>query len=104
LLDHSSVETIEKAPLLFQEGEAALCLPDNQRTLRIIPVLPDGTLKHLAILGPGDYAGEPDFSGRRRHALRAVITDSILQQIPAQTSKLVDTDERPAVSRRRSRP
>jgi len=37
--------------------------------LRIIPGLPDGTLKHLAILGPGDYAGEPDFSGGGAMAL-----------------------------------
>src|SRR5882724_73622 len=100
LLDHSSVETYRKGATLFQEGEAC------DSVYRIISgrcesyqVLPDGTLKHLAILGPGDYAGEPDFSGRRRHGTSArVITDSILQQIPcADLRSLLTHDERPAV-------
>jgi NTE family protein len=84
LLDHSSVETYRKGTTLFNEGEAC------EFVYRIISgrcesyqVLHDGTLKHLAILGPGDYAGEPDFSGRRHHGTSArVITDSVLQQIP----------------------
>src|SRR5690242_9522201 len=45
--------------------------------------LGDGTVKHLAILGPGDVLGEPDLLGRRQHATSArVITDSVLQRIP----------------------
>ena len=84
LLNRSSVETYRKGTTLFQEGDPC------ENVFRIISgrcesyqVLTDGTLKHLAILGPGDYIGEPDLSGRRRHGTAArIITDSILQSIP----------------------
>jgi NTE family protein len=84
LLDHSTVETYRKGAVLFQEGDACQCV------YRIVSgrcesyqVHGDGTLKHLAILGPGDYLGEPDLSGHRQHSTCArVITDSVLQQIP----------------------
>jgi NTE family protein len=84
LLDNSSVETYRKGTALFQEGDAC------DAVYRIISgrcesyqVLGDGTLKHCAILGPGDYIGEPDFSGHRHHETSArVITDSVLQRIP----------------------
>ncbi|HXS67272.1 MAG TPA: patatin-like phospholipase family protein [Candidatus Polarisedimenticolia bacterium] len=84
LLNHSSVETYRKGSNLFHEGDAC------ENVYRIISgrcetyqTLGDGTLKHLAILGPGDYLGEPDFSGQRHHDTSArVITDSVLQRIP----------------------
>ncbi|HWD92454.1 MAG TPA: patatin-like phospholipase family protein [Verrucomicrobiae bacterium] len=84
LLDHSSVETYRKGSVLFQEGDAC------ENLYRIISgrcesyqVLTDGVVKHCAILGPDDYIGEPDFSGRRHHETSArVITDSVLQRIP----------------------
>lgn len=84
LLDHSSIQTFRKGTAVFQEGDAC------EHVFRIISgrcesyqTLGDGTLKHLAILGPGDVLGEPDLSGRRQHATSArVITDSVLQQIP----------------------
>jgi NTE family protein len=84
LLNHSTVETYRKGAILFQEGDAC------ENVYRIISgrcesyqVLGDGCLKHLAILGPGDYLGEPDLSGRRHHGTCArVITDSVLQKIP----------------------
>ena len=84
LLEHSTVETYRKGTVLFQEGDAC------ENVYRILSgrcesyqVRGDGTLKHLAILGPGDYLGEPDLFGRRHHGTCArVITDSVLQQIP----------------------
>jgi NTE family protein len=100
LLEHSNVETYRKGTNLFQEGEAC------EFVYRIISgrcesyrTLPDGAVKHLAILGPGDYAGEPDFSGRRRHGTSArVITDSVLQQIPcADLRSLLTHKERTTV-------
>jgi NTE family protein len=98
LLDHSSVETYRKGATLFQEGDAC------ETVYRIISgrcetfqVLGDGTLKHCAILGPGDFLGEPDFSGRRHHETSArVITDSVLQQIPcAELRNLLASDHQP---------
>jgi NTE family protein len=83
LLDHSTVDTFRKGTVLFQEGDAC------ETVYRIISgrceayhIRGDGTLKHLAILGPGDFLGEPDLSGRRKQSTCArVITDSVLQQI-----------------------
>ena len=61
LLDHSTVDTYRKGTVLFQEGGAC------ESVYRIISgrcesyhVRGDGTLKHLAILGPGDFLGDPD--------------------------------------------
>jgi NTE family protein len=84
LLNHSPIETYRKGSLLFQKRDAC------ENVYRILSgrcesyeVLGDETVKHLAILGPGDYLGEPDFSGRRHHEFSArVITDSVLQRIP----------------------
>src|SRR5579862_2575006 len=84
LLTQSSVVALRKGATLFHEGEPCGNL------YRIISgrcesyeMMADGTIKHLAILGPGDYAGEPDFSGQTRHRNSVrVITDSVLQQIP----------------------
>jgi NTE family protein len=99
LLSQSSVETFRKGTSLFQEGEAC------ENVYRIISgrcesyhLLADGTLKHLAVLGPGDYLGEPDFSGRRHHENSArVITDSVLQRIPcADLRSLLANQTRPA--------
>jgi NTE family protein len=83
LLDHSTVDTYRKGTVLFREGDAC------ESVYRIISgrcesyhVRGDGTLKHLAILGPGDFLGDPDLSGHRKHSNCArVITDSVLQQI-----------------------
>ena len=100
LLDHSDIETYRKGATLFREGEAC------EFVYRIISgrcesyqVLHDGTLKHLAILAPGDYVGEPDFTGQRRHGSSArVITDSVLQQIPcADLRNLLTLKERSTV-------
>jgi NTE family protein len=84
LLDHSTVENHRKGAVLFQEGD--LC----GSVYRIISgrcetyhVRGDGSLKHLAILGSGDFLGEPNLSGHSRYGTSArVITDSVLQQIP----------------------
>ena len=58
-------------------------LSHHQRPLRTYHLRGDGSLKHLAILGPGDFLGDPDLSGHRQHSTSArVITDSVLQQIP----------------------
>jgi NTE family protein len=101
LLDHSSVDTYRKGTTLFQEGDAC------EAVYRIISgrcesyqVLGDGTLKHCAILGPDDYVGEPDFSGRRHHETSArVITDSVLQRIPcADLRNLLPGDRQPAAT------
>ncbi len=83
LLDHSTVATYRKGTVLFHEGDAC------ENVYRIISgrcetyqVRGDESNKHLAILGPGDYFGEPDLSGQRHHgACARVITDSILQKI-----------------------
>lgn len=83
LLNRATVENYRKGTTLFQEGDSC------RNVFRIISgrcesyqVQADGTLKHLAILGPGDYIGEPDLSGRRHHGTSVrVITDSILQCI-----------------------
>lgn len=83
LLTRSSVVALRKGTTLFHEGEPCANL------YRIISgrcesyeMAADGSAKHLAILGPGDYVGEPDLSGqaRYRNSVR-VITDSRLQQI-----------------------
>src|SRR5262249_19677154 len=73
-----------KGRTLFNEGEPC------ENVYRIISgrceshqAFSDGTIKHLTILGPDDYIGEPDFSGHRLHDASArVITDSVLQRIP----------------------
>ena len=83
LLDRAPILPYRKGAILFKEGDPC----DN--VYRIISgrcetyqVLADGSLKHPAILGPGDYIGEPDFSGQKHHNIFArVITDSVLQQI-----------------------
>ncbi|HXT10685.1 MAG TPA: patatin-like phospholipase family protein [Candidatus Angelobacter sp.] len=77
-------ETYRKGATLFEEGDPC------EYVYRIISgrcesyrILGDGSLKQLAILGPGDYLGEPDFTGRRlQGACARVITDSLLQRIP----------------------
>jgi NTE family protein len=84
LLDRSTTETYRKGQILFQEGDAC------ENIYRIVSgrcetyqVRGDGSFKHLAILGPGDFLGEPDLSGRQHHGNCArVITDSVLQRIP----------------------
>lgn len=84
LLTHSSVVTFRKGMTLFNEGESC------GNIFRIISgrcesfeTAADGTIRRLSILGPGDYAGEADFSGQTRHRTSVrVITDSVLQQIP----------------------
>jgi NTE family protein len=84
LFTHSPVVALRKGATLFHEGEPCGNL------YRIISgrcesyeMAADGSAKHLAILGPGDYAGEPDFSGQTRHRNSVrVITDCVLQQIP----------------------
>jgi len=94
LLEHSSVESYRKGTSLFNQGDAC----DN--VYRIISgrcetyqVLGDGMVKHLAILGPGDYLGDPDLSGRRHHDTCArVITDSVLQRIPCAELRGLLTD------------
>jgi NTE family protein len=95
LLDHSTIETYRKGAVLFQEGDAC------ENVYRILSgrcesyqIRGDGTLKHLAILGPGDYLGEPDLSGQRQHGTCArVITDSVLQQIPSADIRMLLTDK-----------
>jgi NTE family protein len=84
LFTHSPVVALRKGATLFHEGEPCGNL------YRIISgrcesyeMAADGTVRRLAILGPGDYAGEPDFSGQTRHRNSVrIITDSVLQQIP----------------------
>ena len=91
LLDHSTVETYRKGTVLFHEGDPC------ENVYRIISgrcesyqVRGDGTIKHLAILGPGDYLGEPDLTGRRGHGTCArVITDSVLQKIPCADMRML---------------
>lgn len=101
LLNNSPIETYRKGATLFQEGDAC------ENIYRIISgrcesyqVLIDGSLKHVAILGSGDYIGEPDFSGRRHHETSArVITDSVLQEIPcAELRNLLTGNDRSASS------
>lgn len=101
LFTHSPIIALRKGANLFHEGEPC------GNIYRIISgrcesyeMAADGSMKHLAILGPGDYAGEPDFSGQSRHrnSIR-VITDSVLQQIPCVDLRalLQSKDSQPAV-------
>jgi len=84
LLTNSPVVTFRKGTMVFQQGEP------RDHVYRILSgrcesyeTSADGRLNRLRILGPGDYAGEPDFSGERRHRTSVrVITDSVLQKIP----------------------
>jgi NTE family protein len=95
LLDHSTIQTYRKGEVLFQEGDAC------ENVYRILSgrcesyqLRGDGTLKQLAILGPGDYLGEADLSGRRHHDTRTrVITDSVLQQIPCADMRMLLTNK-----------
>ncbi len=83
LLANSPVVSYRKGATLFQEGEPC------EHVYRILSgrcesfeTLADGSIRYITIFGPGDYVGEPDFSGRLRHRNAArVITDSVLQPI-----------------------
>lgn len=84
LFKTSPVASFRKGATLFREGESC------SNFYRIISgrcesyrALTDGSLKPLRIYGPGEYVGEPDFSGHGHYGESArVITDSILQEIP----------------------
>jgi NTE family protein len=84
LLTHSPVATYRKGSTLFNKGDGCNYI------YRIISgrcesfeTSSDGSIRRLSVLGPGDYAGEPDFSGQTRHRSSVrVITDSVAQQIP----------------------
>jgi NTE family protein len=97
LLDHSTIETYRKGQVLFQEDDPC------ENVYRILSgrcesyqIRGDGTLKHLAILGPGDFLGEPDLSGQRHQgACARVITDSVLQKIPCADMRLLLTRKTP---------
>ena len=83
LIASSPVVTFRKGATLFQEGAPCTGLYHIlSGRCESYQTMSDGTLKHLEILGPGDYVGEPDLLGRGHyHTSARVITDSVLQQV-----------------------
>jgi NTE family protein len=83
LIASSPVVAYRKGAKLFQEGEPCSSL------YRILSgrcescrTMPDGSLRRIEILGPGDFVGDVDLLGQgNHHSSVRVITDSVLQQI-----------------------